>query len=351
VEGQKQMSNYYSDSTPEFTPRTLDFGTIPAYSYQGDLAAELSGGTITKKGAIELYESMLIVREFEEMILKLRTGAYECIRDYEYRGPTHLSIGQEATAAGVCSQLGVTDYITSTHRGHGDSIAKGVSAILAMSDDELRARCPEFADLKGKALQDAVMEDHVFRTIAELFGKETGYGKGRGGGMHIADFRVGHLGANAIVGGGVPIATGAAMAARLAGGDSVVVSFAGDGAYANGVVLESLNWAAQKQFKELSDIGTGLPIVYCIVNNHYGMTGRCEDEGSALTTCMPKWSTVWIRWLSATRSSGPARPSPRATVRCSWNSTPTGTTDTRSRIRGTNTGPGTRRRAGARSIP
>ncbi len=84
-------------------------------------------------------------------------------------------------------------------------------------------------------LLEAALEDHVYRTIAELFGKDDGYCKGRGGGMHIADFTVGHLGANAIVGGGVPIATGAAMAHRYAQGDGVVCCFAGDGAYANGV--------------------------------------------------------------------------------------------------------------------
>ena len=225
-----------------------------------------------------------MIREFEEMILKLRTGAYECIKDYEYRGPTHLSIGQEATSAGACSAITVRDYITSTHRGHGDSIAKGYFAIIKMSEKELHQRCPELSHLKGNELLEAVMEDHVFRTIAELFGKETGYGKGRGGGMHIFDCRVGHIGANAIVGGGVPIATGAAMTCRIdinsENKGKVVCCFAGDGAYANGVVLESLNWAAQEQFtnKELTSINFGLPIIYCIVNNHFGMTGRAFGE-------------------------------------------------------------------------
>ena len=271
--------NYYSDSTPDFTPAKLSFPDITAYGYKSNLKKDVKSGAVTKKTAIELYEAMLVIREFEEMILKLRTGAYECISDYEYRGPTHLSIGQEATAAGACSILSVTDYITSTHRGHGDSIAKGVFAINAMSEEQLRERCPEFADMKGAALREAVMEDHVFRTIAELFGKEEGYGKGRGGGMHIADFRIGHLGANAIVGGGVPIATGAAMTSRLEAKDQVVVCFAGDGAYANGVVLESLNWACQDQFNDdIAQTKFGLPAIYCIVNNHYGMTGRAEGE-------------------------------------------------------------------------
>jgi len=275
------MGNYYSDLGPDFKTRTVNVDDIPAYNYNLSLKDELKGKSITKEEIFELYESMLVIREFEEMILKLRTGAYEVISDYEYRGPTHLSIGQEATATGACSILNITDYITSTHRGHGDSLAKGFHAIRRMSKEQLKARCPQFSKLSGKELLEAVMEDHLFRTIAELFGKEEGYGKGRGGGMHIADFGVGHLGANAIVGGGVPIATGAAMTCRIDNQKKgqVVVTFAGDGAYSNGVVLETLNWAAQDQFTgEMARTKFGLPVIFCIVNNHFGMTGRADGE-------------------------------------------------------------------------
>ena len=154
-----------------------------------------------------------------------------------------------------------------------------------MDEATLKERCPEHSSLKGEELREAVMQDHIYRTIAELFGKETGYGKGRGGGMHIADFRVGHLGANAIVGGGIPIATGASMVCRIDDKmrDNVVCSFAGDGAYANGVVLESLNWAAQEQFTgDIARTKCGLPIIYVIVNNHFGMTGRADGEVNGL---------------------------------------------------------------------
>ncbi len=278
------MGNFINDSGPNFKAGEIKLDSIPVYQYGKDLKKEFKAGKLKKEELAEIYESMLVIREFEEMILKLKNGAYEKLADYEYRGPTHLSIGQEATATGVCSALKITDEITSTHRGHGDSIAKGFHAIKRMTEAQLKARCPEFASLSGDALLEAVLEDHVFRTIAELFGKEAGYGKGRGGGMHIADFRVGHLGANAIVGGGVPIATGAAMTSRIdidkAKHGKVVCAFAGDGAYSNGVVLESLNWAAQKQFTDpaLSSINFGLPIIYCLINNHYGMTGRADRE-------------------------------------------------------------------------
>ena len=120
----------------------------------------------------------------------------------------------------------------------------------------------------------------MYRTIAELFGKEEGYCRGRGGGMHIGDFSTGHLGANAIVGGSVPIATGAAMSLRYRGSDRVVCCFAGDGAYANGVVLEALNWASQEQWTNhlAGDNAYGIPVIYFIQNNHYGMTHRTDEE-------------------------------------------------------------------------
>jgi 2-oxoisovalerate dehydrogenase E1 component len=140
-----------------------------------------------------------------------------------------------------------------------------------------------------EALVEAALEEHVYRTVAELFGKDDGYCRGRGGGMHIADFTVGHLGANAIVGGGVPIATGAALGLRYLRRDAVVCCFAGDGAYSNGVVLESLNFAAQVQFTNGLAGGRphGLPIIFLIQNNHYGMTHRTDDEVTGVS-CMAR---------------------------------------------------------------
>ncbi len=274
------MNTFLNNGTPSFTPATLDCGAIPAYAYTGDLASEIAARRITPGQALDLFEDMLMIREFEEMIVKLRTGAYPACQGFDYRGPTHVSIGQEATAVGCCSALAWDDYITSTHRGHGDSLAKGCAAIRAMPLDALKARLPGAADAGRDALLQLALEDHVYKAIAELFGKEDGYCKGRGGGMHIADFKAGHLGANAIVGGGVPIATGSAMASRYFDSGKITCCFAGDGAYANGVVLESLNWAAMGQFKDprYTDKSFGLPIIYALINNHYGMTGRADGE-------------------------------------------------------------------------
>jgi 2-oxoisovalerate dehydrogenase E1 component len=272
--------NYLSDSRPDFTPFTIDCGRIAGYQYRGDLRAELDAKRIAPEGARNLLEDMLVVREVEEMIVKLRSGAYEPIRGYDYRGPTHVSVGQEGTSVGACHALQLGDRITSTHRGHGDSVAIGCAAIRALPDEALRRRVPKIQAVSQAALLEAALEEHVYRTLAELFGKDDGYCRGRGGGMHIADFTVGHLGANAIVGGGVPIATGAALGLRYLRRNDVVCCFAGDGAFCNGVVLESLNFAVQAQFTNAlaGNHRTGFPIVYVIQNNHYGMTHRTDNE-------------------------------------------------------------------------
>jgi 2-oxoisovalerate dehydrogenase E1 component len=274
------MWNYLSDSRPDFTASEIDCGRIQVFSYKGDLTKELGAGTIDKPAALGLLEDMLMVREMEEMIVQLRSGAYEPLANFNYRGPTHVSVGQEGSSVGACSALSLKDYITSTHRGHGDSLARGCLAIRGMDEEQLLKRVSHAKGCSGDALLELVLEDHLYRTLAELFGKEDGYCRGRGGSMHIADFGVGHLGANAIVGGNVPIATGAALGARYLRNGALCCCFAGDGAYANGVVLESLNFAAQTQFvNEISgEYRFGLPIIFLIMNNHYGMTGRADTE-------------------------------------------------------------------------
>ena len=273
-------SVYLQDLRPNFTSFEIDCGKISAFRFQGNLKSELAAGRIDAATAKELLEDMLMIRELEEMIVTLRSGAYDPLTGFDYRGPTHVSIGQEGASVGACSALILKDHITSTHRGHGDSLARGCCAVRRMTDEQLRKRVPQSHAVRREELLEEVLEEHVYRTIAELFGKEDGYCRGRGGSMHIADFTVGHLGANAIVGGSVPIATGAAMGVRYLQNGGVVCCFAGDGAYNNGVVLESLNWAAQAQFTNeiAGDRRFGVPIVFFVLNNHYAMTGRSDNE-------------------------------------------------------------------------
>ncbi len=269
---------------PEFEPTELEFPRIPVFQYAGTVRDELERGSLTARDALDLLEWMLSVRAFEEMIVALRMQSFEPLREkgFRYRGPTHLSVGQEAASVGACSAVQATDYITSSHRGHGDAIAKGYVAIKSRSDAELRdwIGSAEARGLSGQELKDLAKAEHIYRTAAELFGKEDGYCRGRGGGMHIADFSSGHLGANAIVGGSVGIATGAALSCRHLENGRLVLCFAGDGAYSNGVVLESLNFSCMAQFtsQALADRPFGLPIIYAIVNNQYGMTGQQRGE-------------------------------------------------------------------------
>ena len=171
---------------------------------------------------IDLYKKMIEIRLFEEKIQDLYARGL-------VPGSVHLYIGQEAVAAGVCAHLRKEDYITSTHRGHGHLIAKG-------------------ADLKFM--------------MAELFGRKTGYCKGKGGSMHIADFDLGILGSNGIAGGGIPIAVGAGLSSKMRGTDQVAVCFFGDGASNNGTFHEGLNFASVHR----------LPVVFVCENNLYGIS-------------------------------------------------------------------------------
>ena len=271
---------YRSDLRPDMAPFEEQLGTIRGFTFRGTLATEIASGAITGAEALDLFDDMLSIREMEEMIVRLRSGGYDPLPGYDYRGPTHVSIGQEASPVGACTALRADDNVTSSHRGHGDAIAKGFAAIRTMTDEQLQARVAGSTATSRAELLEAALEEHVYRVVAELFGKDEGYCRGRGGGMHIGDFSTGNLGANAIVGGSVPIATGAAMAHRYEQNDKVVCCFAGDGAYANGVVLESLNWAAQAQWTNhlAADRAHGLPVIFFIQNNHYGMTHHSDDE-------------------------------------------------------------------------
>src|SRR3954449_7381000 len=173
-------------------------------------------------------ETMWRIRRFEEAVDDLFARGL-------MHGTMHLSIGQEASATGTCFALRDDDAITSTHRGHGHCIAKG-------------------ADLT--------------RMMAELLAKETGYCRGRGGSMHIADVATGNLGANGIVGGGIPIAAGAALAYQLRGENHVVACFFGDGATNEGAFHEAVNLAAIWK----------LPVVFICENNKYGMSFSAEKS-------------------------------------------------------------------------
>ena len=255
----------------------LDIPRIPLFQYTPTLAKELQEGLLSRDEALTLYKAMLIQRNFEYMVRDLDNKRFVPHEGYEFRGTTHLSVGQEASAMGAMSVLSRADYITSNHRGHGHCIGKGLFALYEMNDKELEvfissAGENQFTTEQYDNLQDAAVDYHLYRTMAELLGKEAGYCKGRGGGMHIADFSVGNLGANAIVGGSLGIATGAAFTVQYTGDERIVLCCIGDGAMNNGIAHESMNFAVMEQFEKK------LPVVYYVENNQYGYTGQQKGE-------------------------------------------------------------------------
>lgn len=172
------------------------------------------------------YQRMVLIRHFEERLYQLRQSA-------TIQGSAHLSVGQEAVAAGVCSQLNEDDYLTTTHRGHGHCIAKGID---------------------------------VRRMMAELYGRSGGTNHGKGGSMHLADVTLGVLGATGIVGAGIPIALGAALSARNRRTQQVAVAFFGDGTMGQGTVYECMNMAAIWR----------LPLIFACENNGYAESTPAE---------------------------------------------------------------------------
>ena len=266
------MSMKNITNKPDFTKKTLTFGEVECYKYDKSLKDELKKG-ISADDAMFLYKQMQYIRAFESVIIKLRSGELVPFEGYKFSGATHLSIGQEGSAVGANAALRPDDYITSSHRGHGHGIAKESYALRAMNDQELTDFIGgvSFKSNKKDLLEQA-LEIHLYRTMTEFMGKEEGYCRGRGGGMHIADFNVGHLGANAIVGGGLPMATGAGMSMMFQEKDRVTLCFFGDGASNNGVFCESLNMACMDQFQK------GVPVIFFVENNQFGMTGRTRDE-------------------------------------------------------------------------
>jgi pyruvate dehydrogenase E1 component alpha subunit len=191
-------------------------------------AAEVA--SVDREQWLHMYEQMSKIRAFEE-------NANELYLSRKMPGLTHLYIGEEAVAVGVCEALRNDDYITSTHRGHGHCVAKGAK---------------------------------LDRMFAELLGKEAGYCRGKGGSMHIADQDTGNLGANAIVGGSSGIATGAALSIKMRGTDQVAVCFFGDGAMGQGLFYESANMAQLWK----------LPVIYVCENNQYGEYTKQQEAGA-----------------------------------------------------------------------
>jgi 2-oxoisovalerate dehydrogenase E1 component len=268
---------------------TIDLGTIPVNAYRKTLADELAEGRLTAEDARRIYRDMQLIREFESMLNELkRVRNYKGIA-YNHQGPAHLSIGQEGAAVGEAFLLAVEDHIYGSHRSHGEVIAKGLSAIHRLDEATLQRIMREYlggdilrvverqgpADVKALAI-----EYLLYGLLAEIFGRATGFNRGLGGSMHAFFPPFGIYPNNAIVGGSGDIATGAALYKKTQRKPGIAIANIGDASLGCGPVWEALHFATMGQLWTLwePEYRGGLPIIYAIMDNFYGMGGQPRGE-------------------------------------------------------------------------
>lgn len=271
----------------ERSHRVLEFPSVPLNLYKTPLKEEVK--KYGKEALHGMYEDMYLIREFETMLNTIKTeGVYQGV-EYDHKGPAHLSIGQEASAVGQAYLLDVNDHIFGSHRSHGEILAKGMSAIRKLDDDALMDIMKNF--MGGECLS-IVEKDHdgsvrelaikflAYGALAEIFGRETGFNRGLGGSMHAFFTPFGIYPNNALVGGSADIAAGAALFKKVNRKDGIVIANIGDASMGCGPVLEALNFAGMGQFDQFweKDMRGGLPIIFNIFNNFYGMGGQTAGE-------------------------------------------------------------------------
>ncbi len=273
--------------TPESVraPQVLTLPTIPVNQYKTALKDERKNYTDAQ--LLGVLEDMLIIREFETMLDKIKKeGVYEGVK-YDHAGPAHLSIGQEASAVGQALTLDIDDHIFGSHRSHGEILAKGLSAIRKLDDTSLGGIMESFdkgAILKvigaAGATKTVAKDFLVYGALAEIFHRVTGFNKGLGGSMHAFFTPFGIYPNNAIVGGSADIATGAALFKKVNRKKGLVIANIGDASMGCGPVWEALSFAAMDQFRTLWDDAHkgGLPVIFNFMNNFYGMGGQTVGE-------------------------------------------------------------------------
>lgn len=271
-------------------PGLLKLPEIPLCQYKKTLAEERKQYSDTQ--LIGVLSDMLVIREFETMLQKIKMeGAYEGVK-YEHLGPAHLSIGQEAAAVGQALLLGVDDHIFGSHRSHGEILAKGLSAIHKLPDEQLQQIMKDFAG--GSILRvveqgatgsvkDLATDFLIYGALAEIFARTTGFNKGLGGSMHAFFTPFGIYPNNAIVGGSADIAAGAALFKKVNKRPGLVIANIGDASIGCGPVWEAMNFAGMDQFHQLWEQSRrgGLPVIFNVMNNFYGMGGQTAGETMA----------------------------------------------------------------------
>lgn len=268
-------------------PGFVEFQPIPVNQYQKSVTEEKEHFTQEEFKAI--YHDMVLIREFETMLQMVKTKGEYNGTPYNHPGPAHLSIGQESAAVGMAWTLTVDDFIFGSHRSHGEILAKGMSAIHKLDDEQLTRIMENFFDgviyrIVKKDFDGPVKELAkrflVYGTLAEIFARKTGFNRGLGGSMHAFFTPFGVYPNNAIVGGSGDIAVGAALYKKVNRKPGLVVANIGDASLACGPVWEGISFAAMDQFRELweGDMKGGLPVIINIMNNQYGMGGQTVGE-------------------------------------------------------------------------
>ena len=265
----------------------ITFNDIPVNTYNKSIKDER--GKFSDDDLVRIYRDIAILREFESMLNQIKTqGLYNGI-ETTYPGPAHLSIGQEAAAVGQAYLLDQNDFSFGSHRSHSEILAKALSCINKLSEQELMDIMEGF--LGGSALRateklgpvsdvkELAIRFILYGTLSEIFARETGFHKGMGGSMHAFFLPFGIYPNNAIVGGSASISTGAALFKKINEKNGIVVCNIGDGSMARGPVWEAMNFASMDQFKTLWESHNGgVPILFNVFNNAYGMGDQTRGE-------------------------------------------------------------------------
>ncbi len=279
--------NLFVDPIETLAKGKIKFNDIPVNTYNKTIKEERS--RFGDDDLVRIYRDIAVLREFESMLNQIKTqGLYNGI-ETTYPGPAHLSIGQEAAAVGQAYLLDQNDFSFGSHRSHSEILAKALSCINKLSEQELMTIMEGFLD--GSALRateklgpvsdvkELAIRFILYGTLSEIFARDTGFHKGMGGSMHAFFLPFGIYPNNAIVGGSAAIATGAALFKKVNDKQGIVVCNSGDGSMARGPVWEAMNFAAMDQFNTLWESHKGgMPILYNVFNNSYGMGDQTRGE-------------------------------------------------------------------------
>ena len=268
-------------------PQFIEFGKIPVNQYKKTIEEEKKN--YTSSDLMRIFRDMVIIREFETMLNLIKTkNEYNGI-NYNHPGPAHLSIGQEASAVGMAYNLNVHDFIFGSHRSHGEILAKGLSAIHKLEEETLYSIMNNYfggntlrvveKGFQGE-IKDLAIHFLLYGALAEIFARENGFNKGLGGSMHAFFTPFGIYPNNAIVGGSGDISVGAALYKKINKKPGIVVCNIGDASTACGPVWEGVCFATMDQYKTLweGEYRGGLPLIFNIMNNLYGMGGQTMGE-------------------------------------------------------------------------